>query len=625
MRDSDFDAKPMVLLLGQYSVGKTSFIRYLIGKDFPGARIGPEPTTDRFNAVMGGPEDRIVPGNALAVDQSMPFSSLTRFGTEFLNKFQASMCNCPILDKLYFVDTPGVLSGEKQKLGRSYDFVKVTEWFAQRADLILLLFDAHKLDISDEFQSAIKALKGQDDKVRVVLNKADKITSQQLYRVYGAMMWSLGKVVATPEVARVYIGSFWDGPCQNPSMEAFFKMEQSDLLKDLHELPRNAAVRKVNELVKRTRMARVHALIIGHLKNKMPFFGQAAAQKEMLDKMADEFFAVMQKTRLPQGDFPNIQRFKDVASTYDFAKFKKTDDKLMGAASGALEQYIPDLLRQLGDEMDARAAADKAKKEEFMAVGDEGGAGGGGGGGGSGGSAPSSGNPFGGAGVGGRDPYAIWAAQVNKQESDSVYKLLPGGQEGLVSGSGARDYLLESGLESGVLRRIWDLSDVDKDGYLSPEEFALCCYLVNNAKAGRMPADSLPPHLCVGPLGRARARPACRPLPHTLHPFRFLRKLCHLPTAGSPRRAALPRGRAARAPLSLKKHTITHPEKPNYRLPAARRPPPITCSLSLGACRASPRRQTRRRCPGGAARGARATLPRAPRARWARCPRCACP
>ncbi len=28
--DSDFSAKPMVLLVGQYSVGKTSFIRYLL-------------------------------------------------------------------------------------------------------------------------------------------------------------------------------------------------------------------------------------------------------------------------------------------------------------------------------------------------------------------------------------------------------------------------------------------------------------------------------------------------------------------------------------------------------------------------------------------------------------------
>jgi len=44
-------------------------------------------------------------------------------------------------------------------------------------------------------------------------------------RVYGAMMWSLGKVVRTPEVMRVYIGSFWDQPCQNPGMEEFFAAE----------------------------------------------------------------------------------------------------------------------------------------------------------------------------------------------------------------------------------------------------------------------------------------------------------------------------------------------------------------------------------------------------------------
>jgi hypothetical protein len=79
LTDSDFEAKPMVLLLGQYSVGKTSFIKFLLERDFPGSRIGPEPTTDRFVAVMHGPDERVVPGNALAVQADKPFRAYVIF------------------------------------------------------------------------------------------------------------------------------------------------------------------------------------------------------------------------------------------------------------------------------------------------------------------------------------------------------------------------------------------------------------------------------------------------------------------------------------------------------------------------------------------------------------------
>lgn len=108
------------------------------------------------------------------------------------------------------------MSGEKQRTDRGYSFVQVCEWFAARSDVILLLFDPHKLDISDEFKSVISCLRGHDDKVRVVLNKADQVSAQQLMRVYGALMWSLGKVFMTPEVCKVYVGSFNDKP---PSTE----------------------------------------------------------------------------------------------------------------------------------------------------------------------------------------------------------------------------------------------------------------------------------------------------------------------------------------------------------------------------------------------------------------------
>lgn len=127
LEEGDFDAKPMVLLLGQYSVGKTSFIQYLLERDFPGIRIGPEPTTDRFVAVMYGDEDRVTPGNAAAIQAELPFRGLQKFGTGLLNKFEVSQADSRILRSITFVDTPGVLSGEKQRLGRSYEFTDVVE------------------------------------------------------------------------------------------------------------------------------------------------------------------------------------------------------------------------------------------------------------------------------------------------------------------------------------------------------------------------------------------------------------------------------------------------------------------------------------------------------------------
>lgn len=76
--DPDFNAKPMILLVGQYSTGKTTFIRYLLEQDFPGIRIGPEPTTDRFIAVMHAEEEGCIPGNALVVDSTKQFRALTK-------------------------------------------------------------------------------------------------------------------------------------------------------------------------------------------------------------------------------------------------------------------------------------------------------------------------------------------------------------------------------------------------------------------------------------------------------------------------------------------------------------------------------------------------------------------
>ena len=136
--DADFDAKPMILLVGQYSTGKTTFIKYLLEQDFPGMRIGPEPTTDCFIAIMAADRDPasgrvnegVIPGNALVVDKSKPFRGLSCFGNTFLSRLQCSVLQNEVLESISIIDTPGILSGEKQRVNRGYDFAKVgvTMW-----------------------------------------------------------------------------------------------------------------------------------------------------------------------------------------------------------------------------------------------------------------------------------------------------------------------------------------------------------------------------------------------------------------------------------------------------------------------------------------------------------------
>jgi len=350
MAESDFEAKPMVLLLGQYSTGKTTFIKHLLGREYPGTHIGPEPTTDRFVVIMGGHDERRTPGNTIAVQPDKPFTGLTAFGTAFLSKFEAAQCPNELLEEVTLVDTPGVLSGEKQRIERQYDFINVCKWFASRCDVILLLFDPYKLDISDEFKEVIGTLKGHDDKVRVVLNKADQVDAQQLMRVYGALMWSLGKVFKTPEVCRVYIGSFNDKPMnfeKNKLGEFLFQHEQGDLMKDLLDIPARSCDRKINEFVKRVRAMRIHLLIIMHLKSEMPsLFGKEKAQEKLMQNITEEFTKVMREHHLPMGDFPDPNRFREILSAFDLSKFPKGDKKYVAQLDSVLSQDLPALLKK---------------------------------------------------------------------------------------------------------------------------------------------------------------------------------------------------------------------------------------------------------------------------------------
>ncbi|KAB0365973.1 hypothetical protein FD754_010129, partial [Muntiacus muntjak] len=476
LEDADFDNKPMVLLVGQYSTGKTTFIRHLIEQDFPGMRIGPEPTTDSFIAVMHGPTEGVVPGNALVVDPRRPFRKLNAFGNAFLNRFMCAQLPNPVLDSISIIDTPGILSGEKQRISRGYDFAAVLEWFAERVDRIILLFDAHKLDISDEFSEVIKALKNHEDKIRVVLNKADQIETQQLMRVYGALMWSLGKIINTPEVVRVYIGSFWSHPLLIPDNRKLFEAEEQDLFKDIQSLPRNAALRKLNDLIKRARLAKVHAYIISSLKKEMPnVFGKESKKKELVNNLGEIYQKIEREHQISPGDFPNLRKMQELLQTQDFSKFQALKPKLLDTVDDMLANDIARLMVMVRQE-ESLMPAQVVKGGAFDGTMN---------------------GPFGhgyGEGAGEGIDDVEWVVGKDKPTYDEIfYTLSP--VNGKITGANAKKEMVKSKLPNTVLGKIWKLADVDRDGLLDDEEFALANHLIKVKLEGHeLPAD-LPPHL----------------------------------------------------------------------------------------------------------------------------------
>ena len=76
---------------------------------------------------------------------------------------------------------------------------------------------------------------------------------------------------------------------------------------------------QVNEFVKRVRAAKIHILIMGHLRKKMPaMMGKQKAQEKLLANLQAEFGMVQREYHLPAGMTPAML-FEDAARQSSFS------------------------------------------------------------------------------------------------------------------------------------------------------------------------------------------------------------------------------------------------------------------------------------------------------------------
>eukprot|EP00596_Hydrurales_sp_CCMP1899_P003681 CAMPEP_0119045776 /NCGR_PEP_ID=MMETSP1177-20130426/42569_1 /TAXON_ID=2985 /ORGANISM="Ochromonas sp, Strain CCMP1899" /LENGTH=775 /DNA_ID=CAMNT_0007018129 /DNA_START=150 /DNA_END=2477 /DNA_ORIENTATION=- len=205
---------PFVLLLGNHSSGKSSFVNYIMDRKIQTAGVAP--TDDNFTIISPGDVDIDRDGASCVGDPDLGFQGLKHFGPVLVHRTQLKIRTGTQVKGFCVVDSPGMIdspvvkdhfgSGRHSVMDRGYDFEGVCRWYAERADVILLFFDPDKPGTTGETLSILtNSLKGLDHKLHLILNKADQFRKiHDFARAYGSLCWNLSKVIPRKDLPQIF-------------------------------------------------------------------------------------------------------------------------------------------------------------------------------------------------------------------------------------------------------------------------------------------------------------------------------------------------------------------------------------------------------------------------------------
>lgn len=279
-----FPFTPTVLVIGNHSAGKSTFINRMLGRN--AQETGVAPTDDGFTVLERhtGKTDDIDDGpTLLGCPENKPFKELQRFGQSFWGHLRRKRLVLPDDTQmpygLQLVDSPGMidmpLKAEGGSAGgRGYNFLEVVRWFAKRADLILLLFDPEKPGTTGETLDVLtRSLAGLDHKFLIVLNKVDQLdNSVDFARAYGTLGWALSKVIPRKDLPAIY--AMYNSGRDKSSRDKSQAQAADD---KEHKLPLEAFRKKRDEVIEQVQAARVR-----HWDNVITSFEETLRNLEMV-------------------------------------------------------------------------------------------------------------------------------------------------------------------------------------------------------------------------------------------------------------------------------------------------------------------------------------------------------
>lgn len=86
-------------------------------------------------------------------------------------------------------------------------------------------------------------------------------------------------------------------------------------------------------------------------------------------------------------------------------------------------------------------------------------------------------------------------SQQEKASYDNLFNGVDKSGRGFITGDQAVRFFSDSGLPEDVLAGIWDLADINSEGQLSKDEFAVAMYLIRQQRKGDQLPTTLPPSL----------------------------------------------------------------------------------------------------------------------------------
>ncbi len=208
--------RPQVLVLGNYSSGKSTLINDLLGTKVQ--KTGQAPTDDSFTVITYddtvSEDDTTIrvteerDGKVLLNDPEYPFDSLKKHGERFASHFRMKKVNSPFLRNLAIIDTPGMLDSITER-DRGYNYQQVIGDLAHVVDLVLVLFDPHKAGtVREAHQSLRDTLPAHtfEDRIVFVLNRIDECSSLlDLLQVYGTLCWNLSQMTGRKDIPHIHL------------------------------------------------------------------------------------------------------------------------------------------------------------------------------------------------------------------------------------------------------------------------------------------------------------------------------------------------------------------------------------------------------------------------------------